>query len=37
MPYVGGVGTYAEKCEEVAAAGYQGFALGERVAASTSA
>ena len=28
MPYVGGVGTYAEKCREVVANGYEGFALG---------
>lgn len=27
MPYVGGVGTYRAKCDEVAAAGYAGFAL----------
>jgi cyclohexanone monooxygenase len=27
MPYVGGVGVYREKCDEVAAHGYQGFAL----------
>ena len=26
--YVGGVGPYGDKCEQVAAAGYQGFALG---------
>ena len=25
MPYVGGVGTYREKCDEVVAAGYRGF------------
>jgi cyclohexanone monooxygenase len=28
MPYVGGVGVYAEKCREVVANGYEGFALG---------
>ena len=28
MPYVGGVGTYAQKCDEVVANGYEGFALG---------
>lgn len=28
MPYVGGVGLYAQKCAEVAANGYEGFALG---------
>ena len=27
MPYVGGVGAYREKCDEVAANGYEGFAL----------
>ncbi len=27
MPYVGGVGTYAEKCREAAARGYEGFTL----------
>jgi cyclohexanone monooxygenase len=34
MPYVGGVGTYRQKCDEVAANDYEGFALGagERVA-----
>jgi cyclohexanone monooxygenase len=28
MPYVGGVGAYRKRCEEVAAQGYAGFALG---------
>lgn len=28
MPYVGGIGRYRRKCDEVAAAGYEGFALG---------
>jgi cyclohexanone monooxygenase len=27
MPYIGGVGTYRAKCDEVAAKGYEGFAL----------
>ncbi|KPL68656.1 cyclohexanone monooxygenase [Erythrobacter sp. SG61-1L] len=27
MPYVGGVGAYREKCEQVAASGYEGFAI----------
>jgi cyclohexanone monooxygenase len=27
MPYVGGVGTYRQECDEVAAKGYEGFAL----------
>jgi len=28
MPYIGGVGVYRQKCDEVAAKGYEGFALG---------
>ena len=27
MPYIGGVAVYAEKCAQIAAAGYEGFAL----------
>lgn len=27
MPYLGGVGPYRQKCDEVASAGYEGFAL----------
>ena len=27
MPYIGGVGTYREKCDEIAAGGYKGFRL----------
>jgi cyclohexanone monooxygenase len=27
MPYIGGVGTYRQKCDEVAANGYQGFSI----------
>ena len=27
MPYIGGVGVYREKCDEVAAKGYEGFQL----------
>ena len=27
MPYVGGVGTYRQNCDEVAAKGYEGFTL----------
>jgi cation diffusion facilitator CzcD-associated flavoprotein CzcO len=27
MPYVGGVGTYRKKCDEIAANGYEGFSL----------
>ena len=28
MPYIGGVGVYRQKCDEIAAKGYEGFALG---------
>jgi hypothetical protein len=27
LSYIGGVGTYKQKCDEVAASGYQGFAM----------
>ncbi len=27
MPFIGGVGTYRQKCDEVAAKGYEGFLL----------
>ena len=27
MPYAGGVGNYRKRCDEVAAAGYEGFVL----------
>jgi len=27
MPYVGGLGVYRQKCDEVAANGYEGFTL----------
>lgn len=27
MPYVGGIGTYRRDCDEVASAGYRGFAM----------
>ena len=30
MPYIGGVGVYRQKCDEVAAKGYEGFALDGR-------
>jgi cyclohexanone monooxygenase len=30
MPYVGGVGVYRQKCDAVAARGYEGFALASR-------
>jgi cation diffusion facilitator CzcD-associated flavoprotein CzcO len=32
MPYVGGVGTYRKKCDEVAARGYEGFTISPRAA-----
>ena len=34
MPYIGGVGPYRQKCDEVAANGYQGFALSAATATS---
>ncbi|MBT5457302.1 MAG: hypothetical protein HOK82_11890 [Rhodospirillaceae bacterium] len=36
MPYIGGVGTYRQKCEEIAADGYRGFRL-KPAAASAAA
>jgi cyclohexanone monooxygenase len=36
MPYVGGVGPYRERCAQIAADGYEGFALGASAAVSTS-
>jgi len=35
MPYIGGVGAYRQKCDEVAANGYEGFALRAPVRAGT--
>jgi len=35
MPYVGGVGVYRQKCDEVAAKGYEGFALIAEAAAAS--
>ena len=37
MPYIGGVGIYRQKCDEVAARAYEGFTLGaaQEAAAST--
>jgi cyclohexanone monooxygenase len=32
MPYIGGVGVYRQKCDEIAARGYEGFALAGRPA-----
>ena len=34
MPYVGGVGTYRKKCDEVAARGYEGFSISTRAGRS---
>jgi len=34
LPYIGGVGTYREKCDEIAKAGYAGFALSKAPAAA---
>jgi cyclohexanone monooxygenase len=33
LPYIGGVGEYRKKCDEVAANGYEGFHLGAEVPA----
>ncbi|MCH9673540.1 MAG: cyclohexanone monooxygenase, partial [Gammaproteobacteria bacterium] len=37
MPYIGGVGAYRTKCDEVAANGYEGFALGTAPASADAA
>ncbi len=36
MPYLGGVGNYRARCEEIAAAGYEGFALSGELVGATS-
>src|SRR5688500_11870358 len=36
MPYPGGVGPYRQKCDEVAAAGYEGFTLSAQERATAS-
>ena len=36
MPYPGGVGAYRQKCDEVTAAGYEGFTLTAKEPATTS-
>jgi cyclohexanone monooxygenase len=36
MPYIGGVGVYGQKCDEVAANGYEGFVLRPRAAIATA-
>ena len=37
MPYIGGVGAYREKCDAVAAAGYEGFRLSPVMASASAA
>jgi cyclohexanone monooxygenase len=37
MPYIGGVGAYRQKCDAVAAAGYEGFALTRQPAITAAA
>ena len=37
MPYAGGLGVYRQKCDEVAAAGYEGYALRGRAAVGVNA
>jgi cyclohexanone monooxygenase len=37
MPYIGGVGTYREKCDEIAARGYEGFRLAAGAPATAAA
>jgi cyclohexanone monooxygenase len=37
MPYIGGVGTYRQKCDSVAANGYEGFALHAGVQSTVAA
>jgi cyclohexanone monooxygenase len=37
MPYIGGVGAYRQKCDEVAAKGYEGFALSGSAMAAVAA
>jgi cyclohexanone monooxygenase len=37
MPYIGGVGAYRQKCDEVAAKGYEGFALSGSAMAAAAA
>ena len=36
-PYIGGVGTYRERCEEIAAKGYEGFAFAAEAASEAAA
>ncbi|MDO9711193.1 flavin-containing monooxygenase [Paracraurococcus lichenis] len=37
MPYIGGVGAYRERCDEIAARGYEGFRLAAAPAAAAAA
>jgi cyclohexanone monooxygenase len=37
MPYPGGVGVYREKCDDVAAKGYEGFILGTKAREAAAA
>jgi cyclohexanone monooxygenase len=37
MPYIGGVGTYRQKCDEIAASGYEGFELAAPVTVAVAA
>jgi cyclohexanone monooxygenase len=37
MPYIGGVGAYRQKCDEIAAKGYEGFALAAPASTSVAA
>jgi cyclohexanone monooxygenase len=37
MPYIGGVGAYRQKCDEIAAKGYEGFALARPAAVAVAA
>ena len=37
MPYIGGVGAYRQKCDEIAAKGYEGFALAGPAAVAVAA
>ena len=37
MPYIGGVGAYREKCDEIAANGYEGFRLSGATAVARAA
>jgi cation diffusion facilitator CzcD-associated flavoprotein CzcO len=37
MPYIGGVGAYRQKCDEIAANGYEGFELSGRIGVAVAA